>query len=139
MAHERVVATTLHSLTDPVVERAVRTWIKVVAPHVEFDDCVKVAVQALSRGHALAAFPCKKCGSSHLEGDVSREKGPRVGKECRACGHKWSHSPAEVGNPLAALGCQLVGAALYVAKVPHRSGELVDTNEATMKPSEACG
>ena len=51
-----------HSLQDAKVVHAVRTWLGVVAPHLDYDLCVSAAVEGLSRGHPLASFPCNKCG-----------------------------------------------------------------------------
>ena len=42
---------------------------------------------------------------------------------CKLCGHRWTKSPPVIGNPLAALGCYLEGATLYVGRVPCTAGD----------------
>ena len=44
------------SLADASVARSVHDWLAVVAKHVGFDDCVKAAVESLSKGFQLASF-----------------------------------------------------------------------------------
>ena len=106
-----------HSLADVSVARAVRTWLSVVASHVDFDECVAAAVEGLSRGLPLASFGCTKCGASHMDlGQYARKLHTR--HVCTQCGHKWSRTPPVLGNPLAAFGCYLKGATLFVAQVP---------------------
>ena len=56
-----------YSLADASVARDVRAWLAVVAKHVGFDDCVKSAVESLSKGFQLASFGCTKCGTTHLD------------------------------------------------------------------------
>ena len=56
------------------VARAVRTWLGVVAKHVNFDEGVAAAVESVSRGHPLTSFGCSKCGATHLDtGDFARK------------------------------------------------------------------
>ena len=55
------------SLADASVARSVRAWLAVVAKHVGFDECVKAAVESLSKGLQLASFGCTKCGATHLD------------------------------------------------------------------------
>ena len=54
------------SLVDVSVARSVHNWFAVVAKHVGFDECVKAAVESLSKGFQLASFGCIKCGATHL-------------------------------------------------------------------------
>ena len=42
----------------------------------------------------------------------------RTVHNCGVCGHSTSRVPKVCGNPLAALGCQLVEGVLYVSKLP---------------------
>ena len=39
-------------------------WLAVVAKHVGFDECMKAAVESLSKGLQLASFGCTKCGAT---------------------------------------------------------------------------
>ena len=57
------------SLADASVARSVCAWLAVVAKHVGFDECVKAAVESLSKGLQLASFGCTKCGATHLDSD----------------------------------------------------------------------
>ena len=41
-------------------------WLAVVAKHMGFDECVKAAVESLSKGFQLDSFVCTKCGATHL-------------------------------------------------------------------------
>ena len=92
-------------------------WLAVVAKHVSFDECVKAAVESLSKEFQLASFGCTKCGTTHLEsGNFACKQYTR--HLCKVCGHRWLKSPPVIGNPLDALGCCLEGATLYVGRVP---------------------
>ena len=42
----------------------------------------------------------------------------RTVHNCGVCGHSTSRVPKVCGNPLAALGCQLVEGVLYISKLP---------------------
>ena len=46
-----------------------RAWLAMVAKHVGFDECVKAAVESLSKGLQLASFACTNCGATHLNSD----------------------------------------------------------------------
>ena len=48
------------SLADAYVACCVREWLAVVAKHVSFDECVKAAVESLSKGLQRASFGCTK-------------------------------------------------------------------------------
>ena len=56
------------------VARSVCAWLAVVAKHVGFDECVKAAVESLSKGLQLASFGCTKCGATHLDSDKFERK-----------------------------------------------------------------
>ena len=63
------------------------------------------------------AFPCSKCGAIH--GDLGRyAQSLHTVHSCGVCGHSTTRVPKVCGNPLAALGCQLVEGVLYVSKLP---------------------
>ena len=57
------------SLADASVARSVHVWLAVVSKHVGFDECVKAAVESLSKGLQLAFFGCTKCGVTQLDSD----------------------------------------------------------------------
>ena len=98
-----------------------------VAKHLDFDGCVTAAVEALSQQLPIAAFPCSKCGAIH--GDLGRHaRSLHTGHNCGVCGHQWSKVPKVCGNPLAALGCQLVEGVLYVSKFPVTTDGKVSTS-----------
>ena len=44
-----------------------RDWLAVVAKYVSFDECLKAAVNSLSKGFQLASFGCTKCDSMRLD------------------------------------------------------------------------
>ena len=109
------------SLAVASVARSVRAWLAVVAKDVSFDECVKAAVESLSKGFHLASFGCTKCGATHLDsGNFARKK--YTHHLYKVCGHRWLKSPPVIGNPLAALGCFLEGATLYVSRVSMTEG-----------------
>ena len=62
------------SLTDASVAHSVHAWLAVVAKHVGFDECMKAAVESLSKGLQLAPFGCTKCGAIHLDSDNFERK-----------------------------------------------------------------
>ena len=93
----------------------VHAWLGVVTKHVNFDECIAAAVDdGLSRGLPLASFGYTKCGASHIDLGRYTQK-LHSHHVCTQCGHKWTRAPPVLGNPLAALGCYLEGATLYVA------------------------
>ena len=51
-----------HSLIDKKVEQLVKTWLSVVAPHVDFQHCCEADNIGLASGNELVSFPCPKCG-----------------------------------------------------------------------------
>ena len=105
-----------HSMADASVARALCAWLSVMAKHVNFDECVAAAVKGLSRGLPLASFGCIKCGASHMNlGQCMRKL--HMCHVCTQCGHKWTKTLPVLDCPLAALGCYLEGATLYVAQV----------------------
>ena len=55
------------SIAEASVACSVRDWLAVVTKHVGFDECVKAAVESLSKGLQLASFGCTKCGATHLD------------------------------------------------------------------------
>ena len=100
----------------------VHVWRAVVAKHVGFEDCVLTVVESLSKGFKLASFGCTKCGATHLDsGSFACKKHTR--HLCKLHRHRWIKSPPVIGNPLAALGCCLEGATLYVGRVPCTAGD----------------
>ena len=55
-----------------------RAWLAVVAKYVGFDECVKAAVESLSKGLQLASFGCTKCRATHLDsGNFERKQHTR--------------------------------------------------------------
>ena len=55
------------SVADASVAHYVCAWLALVANHVGFDECVKAAVESLSKGLQLASFRCTKCDATHLD------------------------------------------------------------------------
>ena len=103
-------------MADASVSCAVHAWLSVVAKHVNFDECIAVAVKGLSRGLPLASFGCTKCGASHMDlGYVAWKL--HTCHICNQYGHKSTKTPPVLGNPLAALGSYLEGATLYMVQV----------------------
>ena len=39
------------------------TWLSVVAPHMNYQQCCETAKVGLASGNELASFPCTKCGA----------------------------------------------------------------------------
>ena len=59
-------------------------------------------------------FPCSKCGAIH--GDLGKyAQSLRIVHSCDVYGNSATRVPKVCGNPLAALGCQLVEGVLYVS------------------------
>ena len=59
----------LHDMTNADVDFAVRTWLRVVAPHLDFERCVASVADGLARGFPVASGPCSKCGITHADLD----------------------------------------------------------------------
>ena len=75
------------SLADASVACSVQEWLAVVAKHVGFDECVKAAVESLSKGFQLASLGCTKCGATHLDsGNFACKQHTR--HLCKVCGHR---------------------------------------------------
>ena len=56
-----------HSMAGACVACAVCMWLRVVAKHVNFDECIAADVEGLSRELPLASFGYTKCGASHMD------------------------------------------------------------------------
>ena len=63
-----------------------RKWLRVVAPHLDFDACVAAAAEGLANGYPIASFPCSKCGATHA--DVGKVTKLYATHTCHVCGHK---------------------------------------------------
>ena len=75
------------SLADASVACSVQEWLAVVAKHVGFDECVKAAVESLSKGFQLASLGCTKCGATCLDsGNFACKQHSR--HLCKVCGHR---------------------------------------------------
>ena len=94
-----------------------KTWLSVVAPHVNYQQCCETAKVGLASGNELASFPCPKwvavcCNPIERANRLYAQHG------CLVCGHKWSKYPLVLGNPLAVLKCQLRDSCLFVSTLP---------------------
>ena len=49
------------------MEQLVKTWLSMVAPHVDFQNCCEAAKIGLASGNELVSFPCPKCGSVYCD------------------------------------------------------------------------
>ena len=87
-----------------------------MAKHVNCDECIAADVEGLSRGLPLASFGYTKCGAFHINFTQYAWK-LHTRHVCTQCSHKWTRTLPALGNSLAALGCYLEGATLYVAQV----------------------
>ena len=108
---------TRHSMADASVAHAVRKWLGVVVKNVNFDECVAAVIEGLSKGLPLASFGCSKCSASHMDMGQYTWK-LHMHHVCTLCGPKWTRVLLMLGKPLAALGCYLEGATLYMVQVP---------------------
>ena len=45
------------------VEQLVKTWLSVVAPHIDYKHCYEAAKIGLASGNELVSFPCPKSGA----------------------------------------------------------------------------
>ena len=99
------------------VEQLVKTWLSVVAPHVDYQHCGEAAKIGLASGNELVSFPCHKCRAVCCN-PVERARKLLAQHECIFCEHKWSKYPLVHGNPLAGLGCQLRDSILFVSTLP---------------------
>ena len=50
-------------MSDKRVKQLVRTWLNVVAPHVDYQRCCKAAKIGLASGNELVSFPYPRCGT----------------------------------------------------------------------------
>ena len=112
-----------HSLNDERVQQLVKTWLSVVAPHVDYYQCCETAKVGLASGNDLASFPCQKCGAVCYDPD-ERASRLQTQHRCVLCGHKWSKYPLVLVNPLAVLKFQLRGSNLFVSTLPVDSSTL---------------
>ena len=55
------------------VEQLVKTWLSVVAPHVDYQCCYEAAKIGLASENELVLFPCPKCGAVYCD-PVERAK-----------------------------------------------------------------
>ena len=79
----------------------------------------------------LSCFPGSKCGVIH--GDLGRHARPlHIVHSFGICGHQMTKVPKVCGNPLAALGCQLVEGVLYVSKLPVTADGKVSTSATSL-------
>ena len=99
------------------VNQLVKTWLRVVAPNVDYQHCYESAKIGLASGNELVLFPCPKCGSVYCD-FFERARKLQDQHGCVLCEHKWSNYPLVLGNPLAVLGCQLRDSTLYVLMLP---------------------
>ena len=112
-----------HGMSDAAVYAAVKTWLHVVAGHLDLEACCKAAAEGLAAGFPLASFPCSKCGATCASlGEAGRKL--LTTHVCPVCKHRMVKSPPVLANPLAVLGCQLHNGALYIAHVPATSETL---------------
>ena len=94
----------------------VKTWLSVVAPHVDYQYCCEASKIGLASRNELVSFPCPKCGAVYCD-SVERARKLQARHRCIVCKHKWSKYPFVQGSPLAVLGCQLRDSTLYVLKL----------------------
>ena len=52
-----------NSLGDMRTAQLVQTWLSVVAPYVDFQNCCEAAKIGLECGNEVVLFPCPKCGA----------------------------------------------------------------------------
>ena len=52
---------------DKKLEQLVKTWLSVVAPHVDFQYCCEAAKIGLASGNEMVSFPCPKRGAIHFD------------------------------------------------------------------------
>ena len=72
-------------------------------------------------------FPCSKCGAIH--GDLCRHTHfLHIVHSCGVCGYQATKVPKVCGNPLAALGYQLMERVLYISKLPVTADRKVSTS-----------
>ena len=82
------------------MEHLVKTWLSVVAPHVDFQYCCEAAKIVLASGNKLVSFPCPKCGAVCCD-PVEQARKLKAQHGCIVCVYKWSKYPLVQGNPLA--------------------------------------
>ena len=87
------------------------------APHVDYQRCCEAARVRLEQGNELVSLPCLKCRAVCCD-PVEHAKKLQAQHGCVSYGHKWSKYPLLQGNPLAVLGCQMIGSTLSVQKLP---------------------
>ena len=99
------------------MEQLVKTWLSVVAPHVDFQYCCEAAKIGLGCGTELVSFPCPKCGAVCCD-PVEQASNLWAQHGCIVCMHKWSKYLLMQGNPLVVLRCQLRDSILFVSTMP---------------------
>ena len=54
-------------MSDKRVEQLVKTWLRMVAPHVDYQYCCEAAKIGLASGNDLVSFLCPKCGAVYCD------------------------------------------------------------------------
>ena len=106
-----------NSLRDTRIVQLVQTWLRVVAPHVDYQHCCEAAKVGLECGNKLVSFPCPKCGAVCCK-PVEHAMKLQDQHGYMVCEQKWFKYPLVQGNPMAVLGCQLRDSTLFVQKLP---------------------
>ena len=87
-------------------EQLAQTWLSMIAPHFDYQNCCEAAKVGLEHGNELVSFPCQNCGAVCCD-PVERAMKLQDQHGCVVCERKWPKYPLMQGNPMAVLGCQL--------------------------------
>ena len=60
---EETTVVTSHYLSNMRINELVKTWLSVVAPHVDYQHCCEAAKIGLTSGNEMVSFPSLKCGA----------------------------------------------------------------------------
>ena len=75
-------------MSDIRIEYLIKTWLSVVAPHVDYQHCYEAAKIGLASGNELVSFPCPKCGALCCD-SAERARKLHAQHGCILCEHKW--------------------------------------------------
>ena len=91
-----------NSMRDMQIAQLVRTWLSVVAPHVDFQHCCDAAKVGLECGNEFVSFSSPKCESVCCD-PIERAMKLQAQHGCVICKHKWSKYLIAQGNPIVML------------------------------------
>ena len=102
------------------MQHLVKTWLNVVAAHIDYQYCCEAAKIGLASGNELVSFPCPKCGAVCCD-PVEQARKLWAQHGFFVCRYKYLLVQR---NPFAILGYQLRDFILFVSTFPVHNSTL---------------